>query len=60
MHAFVISPDIFTAICFAGCDLIDSAIGPDGKPFKFSDSNWSGALTARGYDAGRYLPAFSC
>ncbi|EDR01824.1 uncharacterized protein LACBIDRAFT_333027 [Laccaria bicolor S238N-H82] len=36
-HAFVVSPDNVTTIYFTGCDLIDSPIRPDSKPYKFSD-----------------------
>lgn len=55
-HAFVASPDLVTAMIFAG-DLTfnpvtDSLKGKDGKEFKFSDP--SGAdLPSRGYDPGQ-------
>ena len=54
-HAFVASPDIVTAMAFAG-DLrfnpvTDSLTGTDGKTFKFSDPSGF-ALPPRGYDAG--------
>ncbi|KAF8305829.1 aconitate hydratase [Clavulina sp. PMI_390] len=54
-HAFVASPDIVTAMAFAG-DLTfnpttDTLIGADGKPFKFSDPSGH-ELPPRGYDPG--------
>lgn len=54
-HAFVASPDIVTAMSFAGRvsfnPLTDSLIGSDGKPFKFSDPAGH-ELPPRGYDPG--------
>lgn len=54
-HAFVASPDIVTAMVFAGSlsfnPLTDSLIGADGKPFMFSDPNGK-ELPPNGYDAG--------
>ncbi|KAI6009283.1 hypothetical protein EDC04DRAFT_2871395 [Pisolithus marmoratus] len=55
-HAFVASPDIVTAMAFAG-DLTfnpmkDTLIGADGKPFKFSDPSGF-ELPPRGYDPGQ-------
>lgn len=55
-HAFVASPDIVTAMAFAG-DLTfnpvkDSLIGADGKAFKFSDPTGF-ELPPRGYDPGQ-------
>lgn len=55
-HAFVASPDIVTAMAFAG-DLtfnpvLDTLIGSDGKPFKFSDPTGN-ELPPRGYDPGQ-------
>jgi aconitate hydratase len=55
-HAFVASPDVVTAMAFAGDltfnPMTDTLIGADGKPFKFSDP--SGAeLPPRGYDPGQ-------
>ncbi|KAI0083128.1 aconitate hydratase [Irpex rosettiformis] len=54
-HAFVASPDLVTAMAFAGDltfnPLTDSLIGSDGKPFKFSDPVGKD-LPARGYDPG--------
>ncbi|KAF9159183.1 Aconitate hydratase mitochondrial [Mortierella sp. AD011] len=54
-HAFVASPEIVTAMTFAG-DLTfnptkDTLIGADGKPFKFSDPTGN-ELPPRGYDPG--------
>lgn len=54
-HAFVASPDIVTAMAFAG-DLTfnpvtDTLIGADGKPFKFADPSGN-ELPPRGYDPG--------
>ncbi|RXW12876.1 hypothetical protein EST38_g12978 [Candolleomyces aberdarensis] len=54
-HAFVASPDITTALAFAGKlsfnPLTDSLIGADGKPFKFeAPSGYE--LPPRGYDPG--------
>ncbi|KAG9303384.1 hypothetical protein G9A89_013710 [Geosiphon pyriformis] len=54
-HAFVTSPDIVTAMVFAG-DLRfnpaqDTLIGADGKPFRFSEPNGA-ELPPRGYDPG--------
>ncbi|KAI6003205.1 aconitase family-domain-containing protein [Pisolithus orientalis] len=55
-HAFVASPDIVTAMAFAG-DLTfnpmkDTLIGADGKPFKFSDPSGF-ELPPQGYDPGQ-------
>jgi len=54
-HAFVASPDIVTALVFAGDlrfnPLTDTLIGADGKPFKFSDPTGH-ELPPRGYDPG--------
>jgi len=54
-HAFVASPDIVTAMAFAGSlsfnPVTDSLTGSDGKPFKFSNPNATD-LPALGYDAG--------
>lgn len=54
-HAFVASPDVVTAMTFAG-DLrfnpvTDTLIGSDGKPFKFSAPSGN-ELPPRGYDPG--------
>ncbi|KAF8331848.1 aconitate hydratase [Cantharellus anzutake] len=55
-HAFVASPDIVTAMAFAGDltfnPLADTLIGADGKPFKFSDPSGH-ELPPRGYDPGK-------
>lgn len=54
-HAFVASPDITTALAFAGRlsfnPLTDELIGSDGKPFRFSDPSGN-ELPPRGYDPG--------
>lgn len=54
-HAFVASPDIVTAMAFAGDltfnPLTDSLTGTDGKPFKFADPTGN-ELPPRGYDPG--------
>ncbi|KAH9852897.1 aconitate hydratase [Lenzites betulinus] len=54
-HAFVASPDLVTAMAFAGDlrfnPLTDTLTGTDGKPFKFSDPSGF-ELPPRGYDAG--------
>ncbi|KAF9451562.1 aconitate hydratase [Macrolepiota fuliginosa MF-IS2] len=54
-HAFVASPDIVTALAFAGRlsfnPLTDELVGADGKPFKFSDPSGH-ELPPRGYDPG--------
>lgn len=55
-HAFVASPDIVTAMAFAG-DLTfnpvtDTLIGADGKPFKFTDPSGN-ELPPRGFDPGQ-------
>jgi aconitate hydratase len=54
-HAFVASPDLVTAMSFAGSltfnPLTDSLKGADGKEFKFSDPAGF-ELPAKGYDAG--------
>jgi aconitate hydratase len=55
-HAFVASPDLVTAMAFAGDltfnPLTDTLTGSDGKPFKFSDPNGN-ELPPRGYDPGQ-------
>ena len=54
-HAFVASPDIVTALVFAGDlrfnPLTDTLTGADGKPFRFSDPTGH-ELPPRGYDPG--------
>lgn len=54
-HAFVASPDIVTALAFAGDltfnPLTDTLKGKDGKPFRFSDPSGF-ELPPRGYDPG--------
>ncbi|KAG8709561.1 Aconitate hydratase mitochondrial [Ceratobasidium sp. 395] len=54
-HAFVASPDIVTAMAFAGDltfnPLTDSLTGTDGKSFKFTDPSGN-ELPPRGYDPG--------
>jgi len=54
-HAFVASPDIVTALVFAGDlrfnPLTDTLTGADGKPFRFSDPTGN-ELPPRGYDPG--------
>jgi aconitate hydratase len=54
-HAFVASPDIVTAMAFAGDltfnPLTDSLKGTDGKAFKFNDPSGF-ELPPRGYDPG--------
>lgn len=54
-HAFVASPDLVTAMTFAGSltfnPLTDSLTGSDGKPFRFSDPAGH-ELPAKGYDPG--------
>ncbi|KIM29319.1 hypothetical protein M408DRAFT_68108 [Serendipita vermifera MAFF 305830] len=54
-HAFVASPDIVTAMAFAGDlmfnPLTDSLKGKDGKEFRFSDPSGF-ELPPRGYDPG--------
>ncbi|GAB1525382.1 Aconitate hydratase mitochondrial [Rhizoctonia solani] len=54
-HAFVASPDIVTALAFAGDltfnPLKDELTGSDGKKFKFSDPSGN-ELPPRGYDPG--------
>lgn len=54
-HAFVASPDLVTAMVFAGDltfnPLTDSLKGADGKEFKFSDPSGI-ELPASGYDPG--------
>jgi aconitate hydratase len=54
-HAFVASPDLVTAMTFAGDltfnPLTDTLKGADGKEFKFSDPAGH-ELPARGYDPG--------
>ena len=60
-HAFVTSPDLVTAMVFAGSlnfnPLTDTLAGADGKPFKFSEPTGEG-LPARGFDPGEntYTP----
>ncbi|RHZ61892.1 hypothetical protein Glove_345g3 [Diversispora epigaea] len=55
-HAFVTSPDIVTAMVFAGDlrfnPLADNLIGKDGKPFKFHNPIGD-ELPPRGYDPGK-------
>ncbi|KAG6911031.1 hypothetical protein DXG01_005447 [Tephrocybe rancida] len=55
-HAFVASPDIVTAMAFAGSlsfnPLTDSLVGKDGEKFKFSDPTGN-ELPPRGYDPGQ-------
>ncbi|EJD04673.1 aconitate hydratase [Fomitiporia mediterranea MF3/22] len=55
-HAFVTSPDIVTAMVFAGDltfnPLTDTLTGSDGKPFKFSQPSGN-ELPPRGYDPGQ-------
>ena len=54
-HAFVASPDLVTAMAFAGSlnfnPLTDTLKGADGKEFKFSDPT-AKDLPPRGYDPG--------
>ncbi|TPX37563.1 3-isopropylmalate dehydratase [Synchytrium microbalum] len=54
-HAFVTSPELVTAMVFAGSlnfnPLTDTIPTPSGKPFKFSPPHGD-ELPARGYDAG--------
>ena len=54
-HAFVASPDIVTALAFAGSlsfnPLTDSIPTPSGKPFKFSPPSGF-ELPPSGYDPG--------
>lgn len=54
-HAFVASPDIVTAMAFAGSltfnPMTDSLKGADGKEFKFSDPSGH-SLPSKGYDPG--------
>merc|ERR1712072_249608 len=54
-HAFVASPDIVTAMAFAGSlsfnPVTDSLTGSDGKPFKFSNPH-AKDLPTLGYDSG--------
>ena len=54
-HAFVTSPDLVTAMIFAGDltfnPLTDSLKGSDGKEFKFSEPSGF-ELPAKGYDPG--------
>lgn len=54
-HAFVASPDLVTAMAFAGDltfnPITDSLTGADGKEFKFSDPSGH-EIPAKGYDAG--------
>lgn len=55
-HAFVASPDIVTAMVFAGDltfnPMTDTLKTPDGKDFKFSDPSGK-ELPPRGYDPGQ-------
>lgn len=55
-HAFVASPDIVTAMVFAGSlafnPLTDTLTGSDGKTFKFSQPNGN-ELPPKGYDPGQ-------
>ena len=54
-HAFVASPDLVTALAFAGRltfnPQTDTLTGSDGKEFKFSDPSGI-EVPAKGYDAG--------
>jgi aconitate hydratase len=54
-HAFVASPDIVTAMAFAGSltfnPMTDSLKGADGKEFKFDDPSGH-SLPSKGYDPG--------
>lgn len=54
-HAFVASPDIVTAMTFAGSltfnPLTDSLTGTDGKQFKFTEPSGK-ELPPKGYDKG--------
>lgn len=54
-HAFVASPDIVTAMSFAGSlsfnPVTDTLKGTDGKEFKFSDPSGF-SLPGKGYDPG--------
>jgi aconitate hydratase len=54
-HCFVTSPDLVTAMVFAGDltfnPLTDSLIGSDGKPFKFSEPRGK-ELPPKGFDPG--------
>ena len=54
-HAFVASPDLVTAMAFAGDlsfnPITDSLKGKDGKEFKFSDPTGKD-LPPKGYDPG--------
>ncbi|EKM52120.1 uncharacterized protein PHACADRAFT_165434 [Phanerochaete carnosa HHB-10118-sp] len=54
-HAFVASPDIVTAMAFAGDltfnPITDVLTGSDGKPFKFNDPSGN-ELPPRGFDPG--------
>ncbi|GJE91605.1 aconitate hydratase [Phanerochaete sordida] len=54
-HAFVASPDIVTAMAFAGDltfnPMTDRLTGTDGKPFKF-DEPTGNTLPPRGFDPG--------
>ena len=54
-HAFVASPDLVTAMAFAGDltfnPLTDSLEGADGKAFRFTEPSGK-ELPARGYDPG--------
>ncbi|KZT03160.1 aconitate hydratase [Laetiporus sulphureus 93-53] len=54
-HAFVASPDIVTAMAFAGDlrfnPLTDTLTGSDGKPFRFSSPTGK-ELPPKGYDPG--------
>ena len=54
-HAFVASPDVVTAMAYAGDlkfnPMTDELIGSDGKPFKF-ESPSGFELPPRGYDPG--------
>ncbi|KAF9028929.1 aconitate hydratase [Hymenopellis radicata] len=55
-HAFVASPDIVTAMVFAGSltfnPMTDTLTGSDGKPFKFTDPSGN-ELPPTGYDPGQ-------
>lgn len=55
-HAFVASPELVTALAFAGDlrfnPLTDTLTGSDGKPFKFSDPSGFELPPSGSYDPG--------
>ncbi|EMR08335.1 aconitate hydratase, mitochondrial [Pneumocystis murina B123] len=57
-HAFISSPDIVTAMVFAGDlsfnPITDTLMGADGKEFKLSPPNGEG-LPSKGYDLGENM-----